>query len=229
MLSASTKQSLSLSPSPRLGRLTFTRNNFEEGSMEHVPTSNKDAVARVGPMQCDQVLNSDQLVNSEITHTQPSTPPEVVGKDVLVSTKKANSVNFKVLKEKAQADYAALTSDKQRHNRLHFLLERSAIYSKFLSDKLERQKQEQLVSYEKQQERKSRVGTNNSTPTLSSNYSLRKKNPPAAAAIVKKPTEGSKKPLKRKAMEDETSDPSTEQVYLNNWGILKQLGCCKFC
>ncbi|CAI2167043.1 13618_t:CDS:10 [Funneliformis geosporum] len=50
--------------------------------------------------------------------------------------------NLKVLKEKAVADYDALV-DKQRVQRLKFLLEKSSLYAQFLANKMERQQQEQ--------------------------------------------------------------------------------------
>ncbi|CAG8498707.1 16172_t:CDS:10, partial [Acaulospora morrowiae] len=50
--------------------------------------------------------------------------------------------NLKVLKEKAVADYDALV-DKQRVQRLKFLLEKSSMYAQFLATKMERQQQEQ--------------------------------------------------------------------------------------
>lgn len=54
-----------------------------------------------------------------------------------------------------------MTADQQRHNRLHYLLERSAIYSKFLADKLERQRNElqQRGQRKEKKERKTLVET----------------------------------------------------------------------
>ncbi|KAJ1912899.1 putative ATPase [Mycoemilia scoparia] len=68
-------------------------------------------------------------------------------------TRSVEKGKLKALKEKALAEYDAM-AQKQRFQRLHFLLERSTLYSSFLMEKMESQRKEQREREEKEKEEK---------------------------------------------------------------------------
>nr|CAG8542717.1 8568_t:CDS:10 [Entrophospora candida] len=91
-------------------------------------------------------------INVKLTHSSSvATPIDEINNDLIKSEYVVKNVppnnepdkdNLKILKEKAVADYDALV-DKQRVQRLKFLLEKSSLYAQFLANKMERQQQEQ--------------------------------------------------------------------------------------
>ncbi|CAG8730502.1 42094_t:CDS:10, partial [Gigaspora margarita] len=84
-------------------------------------------------------LSTDSSVH---TPTDESIVTDHMRKEEAKLVNESEKENLKVLKEKAVADYDALV-DKQRVQRLKFLLEKSSLYAQFLANKMERQQEEQ--------------------------------------------------------------------------------------
>ncbi|CAG8482710.1 5967_t:CDS:10 [Acaulospora colombiana] len=83
-------------------------------------------------------MSTDSSVHTPTDESIPTEGTKEEGGKIIENEKE----NLKVLKEKAVADYDALV-DKQRVQRLKFLLEKSSMYAQFLATKMERQQQEQ--------------------------------------------------------------------------------------
>ncbi|RIB16467.1 SNF2 family N-terminal domain-containing protein [Gigaspora rosea] len=84
-------------------------------------------------------LSTDSSVH---TPTDESIVTDHMRKEEAKLVNESEKENLKILKEKAVADYDALV-DKQRVQRLKFLLEKSSLYAQFLANKMERQQEEQ--------------------------------------------------------------------------------------
>ncbi|KAI8049215.1 SNF2 family N-terminal domain-containing protein [Syncephalis plumigaleata] len=106
--------------------------------------------------------------------------------------------HLKRLRQQAVEQYAELTNHQQRHNRLHFLLEKSAIYANFLAEKLERQqKQAKEVAERKEQAAVTKSDNNsNATDTSTTTAPLRRSDRSAHTANT--PVDDAPAPAKRK-------------------------------
>ncbi|KAG9286463.1 hypothetical protein G9A89_014629 [Geosiphon pyriformis] len=101
--------------------------------------------------QIDVALPSLEQDSSSLLSVDSSvaTPPEeplitdsMIQEESRLQNESCEKENLKTLKEKAVADYDALVN-RQRVQRLRFLLEKSTLYAGFLAEKMERQQKDQ--------------------------------------------------------------------------------------
>ncbi|OMH85680.1 Lymphoid-specific helicase [Zancudomyces culisetae] len=123
-----------------------------------------------------------------------------------VELKSNGQVALKELKEKAMADYNTEVVDKQKAQRLNFLLERSTLYANFLAKKLERQKEEKRkkdAKREKKTEKRKEMETAVQTTTRSSSRLKKKESENSSVGQIASPqkpknlkTNGTRKTMK---------------------------------
>ncbi|KAI9227477.1 MAG: SNF2 family N-terminal domain-containing protein [Piptocephalis tieghemiana] len=146
----------------------------------------------------DSTLSSPEA-NEENQQIEPMAAITPSMKEAEKEAVEKGNTDFRVLKRKAEAEYAALTEDTQRHHRLHFLLERSALYSKFLMEKLEVQQKQAQAKEAKAREAEQQVSSTVQTDPIH----------PKDNETQSPPRRSSRSSLKRPASPDPSSDSQT--------------------
>ncbi|KAI9594913.1 SNF2 family N-terminal domain-containing protein [Syncephalis fuscata] len=161
-------------------------------SIQILKQASFEATAAISNMNDSAIDNSDKedgshelqmgLPNDVVTANDAEEAAEVV--DGVVVTENmlkeetalrdaSKKDHLKRLRQQAVEQYAELTNHQQRHNRLHFLLEKSAIYSNFLAEKLERQQKTARETAERK-EQQSAVKSDNATTEALATAPLRR-------------------------------------------------------